>query len=108
MIILKEASKQQNSLQEATPVSLNDVIGLGGFSKYVITGSKLYIGNFHLGGTGKLVQGPGSVSPLDISLVVNKTVVVSIPYKDVKTIGMRRVNVLFQLNDGTTIEFMRS
>ena len=108
MIIFKESPKKRNSPQEATPVGLDDVIGLAGFSKYVITGSKLYIGNFDLGGIGKLVQGPGSVSPLDISLVVNKTVIVSIPYRAVKAIRMRQLNVLFQMDDGTIIEFMKN
>ena len=109
MIITKENSKKQKpSMQEA--ISLEDVIGLDGFNGYMIHGPKFYIDNYHSRGTpsrGKLVLGPGSVSPQDISLVSNGTTILSFASKDIKGIGVKKLNVMFFLRDGTSIEFFR-
>jgi hypothetical protein len=108
MIILKEDSKKQAPLQEGlSPVSLEDVIGLGGFNGYTIHGPKLYVENFFITGATSLVQGPGSSSPQDVSLIANKRAIVSFPIKEIKSIGMRRLNVAFYLSDRTVIEFIR-
>ena len=96
MIILREASKKRIPLQEAaaTAVGLEDVIGTSGFTAYAITGPKL-------------VQGPGSVSKLDLSLVSRNQTQVSFPVNSIKSIGIRSLNVLFWLKDGTVVEFLR-
>jgi hypothetical protein len=108
MIILKEDSKKQAPLQEGlSPVTLEDVIGLGGFNGYTIHGPKLYVEDFNVLGGSRLVQGPGSISPQDVSLVVKNRAVVSFPIKEIQSIGMRRLNVAFYLIGGTIAEFIR-
>jgi hypothetical protein len=88
-------------------VTLEDVIGLSGFNGYAITGPRLYSENLNGFEKGTLVKGPGSVSPQDVSLVVNIRAVIAFPIKDIKSIKVQRLTVFFSLNDGTIIEFVR-
>jgi hypothetical protein len=108
MVIVKENAKSKSSLKEG--FSLEDVIGLGGFKGYTIGRQHyLYVDNSNdskmNGGT--LVQGPGSISSQDVNLVYQRQAVVSFPIKNIKSIRMRGLNVLFYLNDGMEIEFIR-
>jgi hypothetical protein len=108
MIIVKESFKSKTILNESTPVSLDDVVGLGGFKGYTISGPKIYVQNLFLPSGGSLVQGPAALSrQFDISLISKGEVIVSFPIRNIKSIGMKRLNVLFVLQDGTTIELLR-
>lgn len=108
MVIFQE---NKNNLQEATPASLDDVIGLAGFNGYRIQRNNLYVDNTHryaIVGMATLVKGQGSISSQDVSLVCNREAIVSFPIKDIKAVGVKRLNVLFFMKDGSTIEFFRN
>ena len=106
MVIVKENTSVKSSLKES--FSLEDIVGLGGFDGYTIRGPNIYVENYKgiLGGS-SIVQGPGSVTPQDISLIHKKRAIVSIPIKDIHSIGMRNLNVILYLKDKTVIEFIR-
>jgi len=104
MVIISES---KSSLKES--MTLEDVIGLSGFDGYRIQGHNIFIDNergLRYSGL-KLIRGKGSVSFEDISLLWGKEVVLSFPVKNIKSFGVKGLNVLFVLKDGTSIELFR-
>jgi hypothetical protein len=106
MVIVTE--KKTSSLREDTQVSLDDVIGLSGFSGYNILGN-IYAESLYVTGAGSLVQGPGMMTPQDVSLVIKKRAIVSFPIKDIRSIALStKGNVRFYTKNGIVIEFMKN
>jgi hypothetical protein len=110
VIVQRENTSDKSSLKEN--FSLEDVIGLSGFTGYsVLTGSKVFASahDAFLAWRGSLTLDIGKgVSAEDVRLMLSKRLnVVSFPVANIKSIGMRQLEVIFTLKDGSTITFHR-
>ena len=101
-----EGSENKFALKENA--TLEDVVGLGGFKGYTICGSQLYVENFRVSGVTSIAQGAGSISSQDVSLICDRRAIISFPIKDIRSIRIRGLNVMFFLKSGLTIEFIRN
>jgi len=101
MVLVRENIQNKQSITEGNQLTLDDIVGLSGFTGYYLTG-KIYMENLNLhGGGGKFAIGTGIASYNDLSLIYNNRAVVSVPIKNIRYICREQKSLDFKicLND---------